>query len=963
MQTYFSPGQVALPKTMQSLLTRKWQAYLDACAEHDVTPVSHVDLLPRLQHAFACSDMLAKACIATPGMLTELVASGDMLVDYTPLELMRRLAAQTAELSNEQDLMQVLRAFRRREYVRIAIRDLAGMSDLFITMRELSWLAEACVECALGVLSRLHKKQFGTPKNKKGQEQKLLVIGMGKLGAHELNFSSDIDLIYAYGEEGSTRGGRLKFDNSEYFTRLGQRLMFVLDHNTADGFVFRVDLRLRPFGDSGPLAMSLEMLEDYYQTHGREWERYAMVKARVLAGDRALGSEVMRMLRPFVYRRYLDYGSFESLREMKQLIVRQVASKGMKDNIKLGAGGIREIEFIGQAFQLIRGGRDKALQARPICAVLDLLAAKELLPAYVVNELKTAYVFLRDCEHRLQMRNDEQTHTLPVDEQEREIIATAMGFADWQQFSEQLAQQRETVHNHFEQVFAAPQSDDAGEYNDFESLWQGVQDDDLAGQQLQRAGFTRPDEALQRILQLRDSHACRALSSNGRKRMDRLMPLLIAAIAAMPNADETLGRILYLVEGIAQRTAYIALLVENPMALSQLVKLCAASPWISELLARHPLLLDELLDARTLYSPLSRQELQAELGDTLARIDGDDLEAQMDALRHFKQTQVLRVAAADVNADMPLMKVSDHLTDIAEVILEQVLALVWQYMLDRHGRPPCLLEGDACDSGFAVIAYGKLGGIELGYGSDLDLVFLYAGDDEGKTDGKRPLDLPVFYARLAQRMTHLFSTQTHAGILYEVDLRLRPDGAAGLLVSSVQAYADYQQKSAWTWEHQALVRARFVAGDPLLAGKFAAIRDATLARPRKPATLRAEVRDMRSKMRDELGSHKAGEFDLKQDAGGIADIEFLVQYGVLRWASEHPELLRWTDNIRIIAVLAACGCIDGADGQRLSDIYRGYRSEVHRLTLLGQPARIAGERYVHERDTVVRVWRTMLEDD
>jgi glutamate-ammonia-ligase adenylyltransferase len=688
-----------------------------------------------------------------------------------------------------------------------------------------------------------------------------------------------------------------------------------------------------------------------------------MIKARVLAGDRELGAAMMNMLRPFVYRRYLDYGSFESLRDMKQLIVRQVAKKGLQNNIKLGAGGIREIEFIGQAFQLIRGGRDPALQIRPINDVLDILAEHDWLPAYVVDELKTIYVFLRDCEHRLQMRRDEQTHLLPADEQEQQIIATAMGFADWAQFSEQLAAYRESVHEHFEQVFAAPQSDAAEEHNDFESVWQGVADDDVAQSQLYAAGFGKADEVLKRIEQLRDSHACRSLSSQGRKRMDRLMPLLIAAIAATPNADEAFGRTINLIEGIAQRTAYIALLVENPMALSQLVKLCAASPWITELLSKHPLLLDELLDARTLYSPLDRQALANELAARLANVDSDDLEAQMDALRHFKQSQVLHVAAADVNADMPLMKVSDHLTDIAEVIVEQVIELAWQYMLARHGRPPCLIEGDACDTGFAVIGYGKMGGIELGYGSDLDLVFLYEGDEEGQTDGKRPLDLPVFYARLAQRMTHLLNTQTHAGILYEIDLRLRPDGASGLLVSSITAFADYQVKAAWTWEHQALVRARFVAGDPLLKGKFEDIRRSTIGREREAVGLRVEVREMRRRMREELGSHKAGQFDLKQDAGGIADIEFLVQYGVLCWASRHPELLDWSDNIRILEVLGRCGLIAEEDGQKLSDIYRAYRSEVHRLVLLEQPARVPDDMFVSERETVKQLWQQMLEQD
>lgn len=950
-----------LPVDLQLVAQNTWQAYLDACAEQGCEAVSGDWLVTRLQAAFACSEFASGVCKLEPALLFELVDSGDLFVDYPRFELMQRLVDQVAELDNEALLMQVLRAFRRREMLRVVLRDLLRFAELHTTMHELSWLAEACIESALGVLTRLHTPQFGRPCDAAGNTRHLAVLGMGKLGAHELNVSSDIDLIFVYGEEGETRGGRLQLDNGEYFTRLCQRLIYVLDHNSAEGFVFRVDMRLRPFGDSGPLAMSLDALEDYYQTHGREWERYAMIKARVVAGDRGLGDTLMATLKPFVYRRYLDYGSFESLREMKQMIAREVARKGMDDNVKLGAGGIREIEFIGQAFQLIRGGRDPALQIRPILDVLDMLAQRGLLPAYVVIQLKSAYVFLRDTEHRIQMRRDEQSHRLPQEPLERLALAFSMGATDWPAFMQQLDVHRQHVQGHFEQVFAEQRSDSGEAGLDLAAVWQGSLDTDTAQAQLAGAGFVDSEAAWRRVSALRDSYASRTLSSQGRARLDRLMPLLLGALGGIDNSDELVGRVLNLVERIAQRTAYLALLVENPLALSQLVKLCAASPWITELLARHPLLLDELLDARSLYAPLAKHELGELLARRLAGIDSDDLERLMDELRYFKQTQVLRVAAADVNAAMPLMKVSDHLTDIAEVVLQQVLALAWRYMVQRHGRPPCLVGGEHCDSGFAIIAYGKLGGIELGYGSDLDLVFLYAGDDEAVTDGARPLELPVFYARLAQRLIHILNTQTPAGILYEVDLRLRPDGASGLLVSSIEAFADYQRQSAWTWEHQALVRARFICGDPLLAGQFGRVRDQVLARRRDPVTLRSEVVEMRERMRSELGSHKPGLFDLKQDAGGIADIEFLVQYGVLRWAGESPELLQWSDTIRLIATLAATGHLDAVDGEHLADAYRAYRSEVHRLTLLGQPSRVSDSEFAAQRADVVSSWRQLLE--
>jgi glutamate-ammonia-ligase adenylyltransferase len=956
-----SPRTIPLPDDIQESATQEWQAFLEACAEACLVYNGDDWLAGKLQAAFVCSEFASTLCRREPALLLDLIDSGDLFVDYPPQELMRRLAAQTAELTNEHVLMQVLREFRSREMLRIVLRDLIRFSDLQITMRELSWLAEASIECALGVLSRLNKPQFGLPYNGQGKQQHLAVLGMGKLGAHELNVSSDIDLIFVYGEEGRTRGGRMKLDNSEYFTRLGQRLISVLDQNTADGFVFRVDMRLRPFGDSGPLAISLDALEDYYQTHGREWERYAMIKARVVAGDRDLGDQIMATLKPFIFRRYLDYGSFESLRDMKRMIAREVARKGLQNNVKLGPGGIREIEFIGQAFQLIRGGREPALQIRPILKVLDELLAKGLLPEFVVAELKSAYVFLRDTEHRIQMRRDEQTHNLPQDEEEQFALAFSMGATDWPAFVEQLESHRGNVQGHFEQVFAEQRSDAAKDEVDLVSVWQDNLDADEACAQLVQAGFDDGETAIRRIQALRESYACRALSTQGRARMDRLMPLMLGAIGQLTNSDEALGRVLNVVERIAQRTAYLALLVENPMVLSQLVKLCGASPWITEFLAQHPLLLDELLDARSLYAPLSKRELQEVLRRRLASIDADDLERNMDELRHFKQTQVLRVAAADVNADMPLMKVSDHLTDIAEVVLEQALQLAWQYMVARHGRPPCVAGGEQCDTGFAIIGYGKLGGIELGYGSDLDLVFLYVGDDEARTDGKKPLDLPVFYARLAQRLTHILNTQTPAGILYEIDLRLRPDGAAGLLVSHVDAFAEYQSGAAWTWEHQALVRARFITGDPLIMQHFARTREQILARKRRPDTLREEVSEMRRRMRDELGSHEAGMFDLKQDAGGIADIEFLVQYGVLRWAAQSQELLYWSDNIRLLDALVTSGHLDADDGQCLADAYRAYRSEVHRLTLLGQPARVSDTCFSAERAAVIKVWQQYLQ--
>ena len=955
---------LALPEQLLEEAQSHWQAYLDALAEASLPTPTDPILCRQLQKLFVCSEFARQLCLHDPVVLDELQRSGDLFRNYCYGEQLRELAHQVIKLKDEEALKATLRSYRNAQMLRIAFRDIAGWNDLDSTTNELSWLAEACIECALGVLTRWQKKDYGRACNAAGEEQELIVIGMGKLGAHELNYSSDIDLIFVYPEEGMTRGKRDKLENAEYFTRLGQRLINVLDQTTADGFVFRVDMRLRPFGESGPLAMSFDAFEDYYQTHGREWERYAMIKARIVAGDRIRGQQIMDTLRPFVYRRYIDFGAFESLREMKGLIEKQVLRKGMNNNIKLGAGGIREIEFIGQAFQLIHGGRRRALRQRPILVILDLLVDVELLPEYVADELTEAYIFLRNCEHRLQMWRDEQTHDLPADASARQRLACAMDQPDWDTLSRRLEDYRAHVNNYFRQVFEAPQSEQQeleGAHRDLQSLWQDTLDSEQVTLTLEKAGYEDTGEIIRRLEGLRDSHACRNLSAQGAARLDTLMPLLLGAAGAMTDADVTVVRLFDLVEQIARRSAYIALLIENPVALSQLVKLCAASPWISEHLAEHPVLLDELIDARSLYGLPDRAQREAELDSRMQGIDKDDLERQMDILRQFQKASMLRVAAADVNVDMPLMEVSNHLTEIAEVILNRVLELAWQHMVRKHGRPGSVFDGQACNPGFAILGYGKLGGIELGYGSDLDIVFLHAGVDEAMTDGKQPIETNVFFARLAQRVTHFLNTQTTAGLLYEVDLRLRPSGASGMLVASLSAFESYQHEDAWTWEHQALVRARVVAGDQQLGAEFERVRAAVLATHREQAALREQVSDMHTKMAEQLGSRKPEEFDLKQDPGGIVEIEFMVQYAVLQWSEHYPQLLVWTDNIRLIGTLVEVGLLDEQDGEQLANAYRAYRAEVHRLKLQEKKARVPADRFVAERATVQRLWKAWLD--
>ncbi|MDD3449810.1 MAG: bifunctional [glutamate--ammonia ligase]-adenylyl-L-tyrosine phosphorylase/[glutamate--ammonia-ligase] adenylyltransferase [Gammaproteobacteria bacterium] len=961
----FQRALARLPEPLRPAVERHWSRYVEAAERERVPVAGHPEFLRGLCRVWAGSEYAAQCCAREPALLAGLQASGDLFAADAPGELLSRLDAHLGTVLNDDHLAQLLRTFRRREMVRIIWRDLAGWSDLDETMADLSRLAECCIGAALDRLDAWQRKEYGTPAGADGAPQSLVVLGMGKLGAGELNLSSDVDLIFAYPEDGETRGRRPRMANEEYFIRLGRRLIAVLDAQTRDGFVFRVDMRLRPFGGSGPLAMSFDALEEYYQEQGREWERYAMIKARVVGGDRARGGELLAALRPFVYRRYLDFGAFESLREMKEMIAREVRRKGIEDNVKTGPGGIREVEFIGQAFQLIRGGRDTRLQERRILRVLRVLAERRYLPEFVSRELAAAYVFLRRVEHRLQAVADQQTQRLPDDELDRLRLAHSMGYADWTGFLKALRGHMGTVHAHFEQVIAAPQAEapaaESGGHADLESVWRGRFDAGQAREVLARAGLDDVAEVHRRLEQLRGGTTARVLGRQGRERLDRLMPLLLGAVGKLEAPARALYRVLDIIEAVAGRSAYLALLVENPMALSQLVRLCAASPWIATELARHPLLLDELLDPRSLYAPPRGAALEDELRQQMLRVPEEDLEQQMELLRHFRQAQVLRVAAADMMGALPLMKVSDHLTEIAEVVLRQVLDLAWSQMALRYGLPTGQ-DGQRLESGFVIIAYGKLGGLELGYGSDLDLVFLHGGDPDGNTaGGPRTVANGVFFARLGQRIIHVLNTLTPAGVLYEVDMRLRPSGASGLLVSSLDAFAEYQREDAWTWEHQALVRARPVAGDAALGARFDGIRRAVLGRRRERGALAREVREMRQRMREALGSREAGWFDLKQDPGGIADIEFMVQYGVLLWSSEHPELLRYPDNIRILEGLAAAGLMDPADAELLADAYRAYREVVHRCALQQEPARVEEGAFNDYRQAVRRIWAAQLE--
>ncbi|MCQ2994999.1 bifunctional [glutamate--ammonia ligase]-adenylyl-L-tyrosine phosphorylase/[glutamate--ammonia-ligase] adenylyltransferase [Pseudomonas syringae] len=979
------PSLADIPAILLPLVSRAQQMFRTSLVASSDGASTSFDAWPDSRRAAfdrvcAASDFVTEQVCRDPHLLLDLAESGELERSFAPGELRGQLATAVAEAVSEDELGRNLRRQRARQQVRIIWRDLTRQADLVETCRDLSDMADGCIDLAYQWLYERHCQQFGTPTGRRsGEAQQMVILGMGKLGAVELNLSSDIDLIFAYPEGGETVGVKRPLDNQEFFIRLGQRLIKALDPITVDGFVFRVDMRLRPYGSSGALVLSFNALEQYYQDQGRDWERYAMIKARVVGGDQAAGEQLLDMLRPFVYRRYLDFSAIEALRTMKQLIQQEVRRKGMAENIKLGAGGIREVEFIAQAFQLIHGGRDLSLQQRPLLKVLRTLEGQGYLPAAVIDELRQGYEFLRYTEHAIQAIADRQTQMLPEDEKDQARIAFMLGFADWKSFHERLMHWRGRVSWHFRQVIADPDSDPDDEQQEeaevvvgveWLPLWEESQDEDAACRQLLSGGFVDADKALKNLNDLRNSSQLRSMQRLGRERLDAFIPRLLAQAVEHDNPDLVLERVLPLVEAVARRSAYLVLLTENPDALRQLLTLCAASPWIAEQIARFPLLLDELLNEGRLFNPPQALELAAELRERLTRIPEDDLEQQMEALRHFKLAHRLRVAASEITGSLPLMKVSDYLTWLAEAILEQVLALAWRHTVARHGTPS-RPDGSLCDPGFVIVGYGKVGGIELGHGSDLDLVFIHDGDLQAETDGAKPIDSAQFFTRLGQRIIHLLTAQTNSGQLYEVDMRLRPSGASGLLVSSLGAFARYQENEAWTWEHQALVRARVLVGSREVGQAFEGVRASVLGRERDLSRLQQEVSEMRAKMRGSLGTKATAAgtaanaflatvpFDLKQDAGGIVDIEFMVQYAALAWSREHPALLRYTDNIRILEGLEEAGLIPASDASLLREVYKIYRSAAHRQALQNQAGVVPGDQFETQRREVMRVWGEM----
>jgi glutamate-ammonia-ligase adenylyltransferase len=839
---------------------------------------------------------------------------------------------------SDQALKTALRRLRKAAMLGVITRDLDGRSGLDEVVATVTALAEESVRAAVASHAQWLAQEFGHPLGAtSGSRQRLHVIAMGKLGGCELNVSSDIDIVFAYPEQGDTDGPR-RISNHEFFARLARRVISAIAEVTADGFVFRVDTRLRPYGDSGPLAVSFDMLEEYFTTQGREWERYAWVKARLITGEAQ--AQLDAVVTPFVYRRHLDYSAIASLRGLHAQIRQEVQKREMADNIKLGRGGIREVEFLVQVFQIIRGGREPAFRVRSTLGALALLGEKQILPAAAVDELRAAYVFLRNLEHRLQYLDDQQTQVLPHTETDRSLVAQMMGCADYADLRRELDAHRVVVSRHFETIFA-----DVSESGDVESRsdpWMLSLTTEEARTRLAGVGFTDPERIQRRLAEIRSSPRYRRMAASSQALLDRLVPQLLDTARGLPNPDATFERMLNVVDSIGRRESYLALLLEYPTATAGLARLASASPWAADYLAQHPILLDELINPQGGSEVPDWPQLRSALHLILDE-HGGNIERQMDTLRHFKQTQTLRLLALDLAGSLSLETLSDHLSDLAGTVLEEVLRLAWNALRVRHRAQPR----------FSIIGYGKLGGKELGYASDLDIIFLYDDEDQSA---------PEIYARLAQRISTWLTSATSAGVLYETDLRLRPNGAAGLLVSQINAFREYQLEKAWVWEHQALTRARFVAGDASVGGRFEHTRIEVLCRERDTVALGRDILTMRNKMRD-AHPNASGKFDVKHDRGGIVDVEFVVQFLVLGNAHRHTDLTRNIGNLALLKLAGGLGLLPGelADGAHAA--YREFRRLQHAM-------RLQGERYARVEPTLVaehgqavrRLWEWVFRD-
>lgn len=929
------------------------QSPVSSTPSQGLPTAEHVDRLQQASHfAYQLYTQKPKLCqsfLKSYPLNTTLTEQQlkDLIRDYT--------LDEDYQLADETGVMKGLRNLRNLLMLRWIWQDALHLISLEQLTWELSKFADECLTFAKAFVYQDLIQKYGEPYFEDGKKLKkddLAVIAMGKMGAEELNLSSDIDLIFVHQGQGET-DGKKNIDNKKFFNKWGQGIINLLAKQTQDGFVFRIDMRLRPWGDGSDLAIHLSALEKYFAQHGRAWERFAWLKARIV-NPIDFEEKLQSLIKSFVFRYYVDYSAFSALREMKSMIQNQVEQRQDTDNVKLGAGGIRDIEFIVQSFQLIYGGRVGAIKVKNCLQAMQQLEQHGFLDAETHAQLATAYRFLRRLEHGIQAINDEQTQRLPQNVENQANLANVLGFDNWQDLLNQLNAFRQTVTIPFENLVSERQqpsdTPQINHHDNVSNLQQLLNEDNQ-----------------QKLEQFWQSKLIATLSEEAKTRLNTAYPILIHGLLQLdPDEINTaLPRLVTLLEAVSRRSIYLVMFAENPNATAKLMPMLASSPWIASELASYPVLLDSFIREKYRHLP-DRAELGDILRQQLLRFEPDDEEGLLNAFRFFKKTQVLAVAGSDVLADRPLMKVSDSLTFIAEVVLEKALERVFGELVKKHGYPINQRGEPVSDhhNGFAIIGYGKLGGLELSYSSDLDLVFLHDIDEQAETLGEKPISGMKFASRLAQKLMNYLSTQTRDGRAYEVDMRLRPSGQAGMMVVSTHAFEQYQRHKAWAWEHQALVRARAICGDKHVMAKFDEIRKNVLCLPREKSAVQHEVAQMRHKMQDHLGSDKhtqqQGLFHLKQDTGGLVDIEFIAQFAVLAFAHDRPELAIWSDNVRIFEELGKTGLVDSDTCQKLTEAYLRLRQETHKLALAEQKI-IVDEKDWHElRAFVSQEWDKLI---
>ncbi len=867
------------------------------------------------------------------------------------------------QLAGEAEIMTGLRLLRQLMMLRWIWQDALQLVSLEQLTWELSKFADFCISFSKDYVYEKLIKRYGEPmyfdhKNRPKKDD-LAIIAMGKLGAEELNLSSDIDLIFVHQGQGETNGSRAtgtkSIDTKKFMMRWGQGIIELLDKQTSDGFVFRVDMRLRPWGQGSDLAIHLSALEKYFAQHGRAWERFAWLKAR-LVNEVNFSEKLYSLIKPFVFRYYVDYSAFSALREMKSLIQNQVEQRQDIDNIKLGAGGIRDIEFIVQAFQVIYGGQIPDLQVKNCLLAMQQLHRFNYLNDRTYQELSNSYRFLRRLEHAIQAIHDEQTQRLPKDDAQRKNLALVLGFENWQGLINQLNIYRDMVKQPFEHMVTERHT---------KAQQQEINHESNLGQLEQQL----TEENQQRLQQFWQSALVRKLSDEARQRLNTAYPVIVNALVQsginQQQINLVLPRLLALLEAISRRSIYLVMLAENPTATLKLIPVLVASPWIATELVSYPVLLDTFLREQYRHLP-DKEELQDILRQQLLRVEPDDEENLLNVLRFFKKSQVLAVAGSDILAERPLMKISDSLTYIAETVLSQVLTWAFNSLVKKHGFP-VNTQGEPVSehhNGFAIIGYGKLGGLEMSYASDLDLVFIHDIDEQAMTTGEKPISGMRFASRLAQKLINTLTVQTRDGRAYEIDMRLRPSGQAGMMIVSCHAYEMYQLEKAWAWEHQALVRARAICGDSQVMAKFDKIRHQVLCLPRDKDAVRIDVANMRHKMHDHLGSDKhtkqQGLFHLKQDTGGIVDIEFIAQFAVLAYAHQYPQLATWSDNVRIFETLATTGLLAVEICQKLTKAYLAIRATIHQCALAEKKILVNEQEWHQTREFVDNQWQQLI---